>query len=182
MAIPDVVSGGEDGVQREACSVPGVADELGESGVVHAVKEVGTIDVIVVVEMEIGFAEENVVVGVIGRGVMKSVILLQQARRGPGEWKARVPLTVVLLSVWSRKLVFHGWADVVICGGTLDGFPVYDCYPSARLVVAVGDLVSFGNWGVNVSPRIGAEAGLSEEEDIGCEGRDEVQSLSGVFA
>ena len=67
-----------------SCGVRGVVDELGESNVVHAVKEIGGVDVIVVIEMEVEVAGENVVVEVYGEWAMKSAMKLQKAGCGPG--------------------------------------------------------------------------------------------------
>ena len=50
------------------------------------------------------------------RGAMKSAMVLQKLECGPGGWYARVPLMVVLLSVWSLQLrCSRGVVVVVHC-------------------------------------------------------------------
>ena len=68
VAVLDAVAGGEYGVQRVACDVRGVADELGEADALHVVEEGGGVGVVEVVEVEVEVPIEYVVIGVYSEG------------------------------------------------------------------------------------------------------------------
>ena len=68
MAVLDVVTGCENGVQHVACDVRGVTDELGEVDVIHVVKEGGGVGVVEVIKVKVEGPKEYVVMESMARG------------------------------------------------------------------------------------------------------------------